>query len=403
MKHKSDITSHYPITVLCLVAHYLPGFKAGGPLRSISALVNASVDFINFKIFTADRDETDLVPFNNVNLGEWNSISNSSVFYSSDGFIKFLYQLLKVMIFRNYSILYLNSFFNFKYSILPLFLCKFIIHKKCRILIAPRGEFSIGALALKSQKKNLFIYFVTLLGVYKNVMWHASSILEKNDIQNALGINSNIYIASDLVDKSISFVDDQPILSSANKFTIVFISRISEKKNLHWLLELLSLSNIPLSLAIYGPITDDSYWRKCLFLIKCLPPHIEAIYFGEIHHNEIFHTFAKYNLFVFPTLGENFGHVIIECLQSGTPVIVSDQTPWDSSLGLEISVIELIKPNLWLDLIYKHSSLTLSERSQLSLDCKMYAHQFLKNSMHLNDNLNMFFKISDQSFLEEAS
>ena len=32
--------------------------------------------------------------------------------------------------------------------------------------------------------------------------------------------------------------------------------------------------------------------------------------------------------FFFPTLGENYGHVIYEALDSGCPVLISDQTPW---------------------------------------------------------------------------
>jgi hypothetical protein len=37
---------------------------------------------------------------------------------------------------------------------------------------------------------------------------------------------------------------------------------------------------------------------------------------------------AEYDLFLFPTLGENYGHVISEALASGCPVVISDQTPW---------------------------------------------------------------------------
>jgi glycosyltransferase involved in cell wall biosynthesis len=31
---------------------------------------------------------------------------------------------------------------------------------------------------------------------------------------------------------------------------------------------------------------------------------------------------------LFPTHGENYGHVILEALLAGTPVLLSDQTPW---------------------------------------------------------------------------
>ncbi len=37
---------------------------------------------------------------------------------------------------------------------------------------------------------------------------------------------------------------------------------------------------------------------------------------------------AGYHLLVLPTRGENFGHVILEALLAGCPVLVSDQTPW---------------------------------------------------------------------------
>ena len=37
---------------------------------------------------------------------------------------------------------------------------------------------------------------------------------------------------------------------------------------------------------------------------------------------------AANDLFFLPTRGENFGHVIAEALSVGTPVLISDQTPW---------------------------------------------------------------------------
>lgn len=51
---------------------------------------------------------------------------------------------------------------------------------------------------------------------------------------------------------------------------------------------------------------------------------------GNIDHDKVHETFSKYDCFLFPTLSENYGHVIAESLASGTPVITSDQTPWNS-------------------------------------------------------------------------
>jgi len=47
-----------------------------------------------------------------------------------------------------------------------------------------------------------------------------------------------------------------------------------------------------------------------------------------VEHESVGRIFAEHNLFLFPTLGENFGHVICEALSAGCPVLISDQTPW---------------------------------------------------------------------------
>jgi hypothetical protein len=44
---------------------------------------------------------------------------------------------------------------------------------KTPCVIAPRGEFSLGALKIKKLKKFIFINTVKALGVYKNLYWQA--------------------------------------------------------------------------------------------------------------------------------------------------------------------------------------------------------------------------------------
>jgi glycosyltransferase involved in cell wall biosynthesis len=39
-------------------------------------------------------------------------------------------------------------------------------------------------------------------------------------------------------------------------------------------------------------------------------------------------TLKPYDLFFLPSWNENYGHVIVESLASGCPVLLSDQTPW---------------------------------------------------------------------------
>lgn len=59
-----------------------------------------------------------------------------------------------------------------------------------------------------------------------------------------------------------------------------------------------------------------------------LPPNVRARYLGPLDYSAVAPTFARSDVFLFPTFGENFGHVIVESLAAGCPVIVSDRTPF---------------------------------------------------------------------------
>ena len=79
---------------------------------------------------------------------------------------------------------------------------------------------------------------------------------------------------------------------------------------------------------IYGPLEDSGYWRSCQEIVRTLPASVRVNYQGTVGHDEVAEVYSRYDLFLFPTRGENFGHVIIEALVAGCPIVVSDQTPW---------------------------------------------------------------------------
>lgn len=62
------------------------------------------------------------------------------------------------------------------------------------------GGFFPGALAIKGFKKRLFIYASKILGIHKNIYWHTSTEMEKQDIKRVYH-GSNVFIAKDLPNK----------------------------------------------------------------------------------------------------------------------------------------------------------------------------------------------------------
>ncbi len=71
--------------ILALVHYYLPGFKAGGPIRSISNLVERLGDEFDLRIIAADRDFREDTPYTDVVIEGWNQVGKAQVYYLSAG------------------------------------------------------------------------------------------------------------------------------------------------------------------------------------------------------------------------------------------------------------------------------------------------------------------------------
>ena len=107
------------------------------------------------------------------------------------------------------------------------------------------------------------------------------------------------------------------------------MSLITEKKNLHLILQALQSISFQIELDIYGPIKDHDYWKSCQKIYTELPANCKVSYKGPINPVEVQYTLQQYHAFVLPSKGENFGHAIYEALSVGRPVIISEFTPWN--------------------------------------------------------------------------
>ena len=109
---------------------------------------------------------------------------------------------------------------------------KFVFFTKKHIVLAPRGEFSKGAIILKSYKKRLFIFLSNLFRLYKNITWHVSSQFESEDIQRELGILPNDIVIAPNVTGNIPIQSDKnkrvlvKQLSNKNLVKIIFLSQM---------------------------------------------------------------------------------------------------------------------------------------------------------------------------------
>lgn len=157
------------------------------------------------------------------------------------------------------------------------------------------------------------------------------------------------------------------------KGKFVFLSRIHPKKNLLNAIGFFDNVKGQAIFDIYGPIEDEEYWKECQGEIKRLPININANYCGLVSHDEVHEIFSKYDAFLFPTLSENYGHVIAESLSVGTTVIISDQTPWINlqikNAGWDISLIHKEK---FENAIQQIIDIDDNEYERMSVSAKKY-------------------------------
>jgi len=314
-------------TILLFIDWYLPGYKAGGPIQSCANLVSHLNEDYYFKIITRNTDYCETKPYQNIKSNEWNIINQDiQIYYFGNDQLskKNIYNLIHQ---TNFDIIYLNGVFSYFFTIVPLLYLR--KHKGHNAIVAARGMFASGALAIKRQKKQLFLSFSKLMGLFNNVVFHATNESEKKDIIKVMGNNYEIKIAGNLP-KKIAIEGFAPKSKKSGSIQLINVARIAPEKNLKYALEILKDVKANVQFDYFGPIYDERYHNECKAVIEVLPKNIAVNYKGVIPNLEVNETLKNYDAMLMPTLGENFGHIILESLIAARPVIISDQTPWQN-------------------------------------------------------------------------
>ncbi len=319
-------------TVLTLVNRYLPGYKSGGPIRTVASLVETLGAEFDFKIVTSDRDAGDSGPYPGIRCGEWVTVGKAQVCYLPSSPWLCDRTILKIMRDVKYDILYLNSLLNPVFTTGPLLFRRLRLVPRRPTILAPRGELSPGALSLKARKKHAFLKVARGLNLYEDVLWQASSPKDVPDIQRAFGKNVRYMIAANMTAadrmSNNAVVRREP--KHAGHLRAVFLSRISPVKNLLEAIRLIGEAGISAEFDIFGPADDQRYLELCQRAASQAPASVRIRFNGPRPHEDVAKILSGYDVFLLPTLGENFGHAIVEALLAGCPVLISDCTPWRS-------------------------------------------------------------------------
>lgn len=402
-----DHNRHNRIKILVLAGYYYPAYKAGGPVRTIHGIIDQLGTNFDFSIIAYDRDFGEKTALQGIHVNQWQRIGNANLYFASPeqftviSFLKMLNEL-------QYDILYINSFFSFQLSILPLLLRRFRLIKKRAVILAPRGEFSPGAINLKHTKKRCFLWFAKLLKLHSSIRFQASSTLEAEHIQQWISCDkninykgSNISVATDLTAISPFSAPEWNSLKIQGLLRIVFLSRISPMKNLDYALKIVCQLKGNVVFDIYGPIhrnRDANYWTNCQRLIESMPSSLRVNYHGAIQPTQVRVVISQYDVFFLPTRGENFGHVILEALSVGCPVLISDKTPWRNLIAKQAGWdLPLEQPKTFIEVLEQLQAMNAQQHSVFSEGALRLAINSINSPESVEQNRNLFLQAFSHS------
>jgi glycosyltransferase involved in cell wall biosynthesis len=365
---------------------FLPGYKAGGPIRSLANLVH-SLEF-DFWIVTRITDHHSTQPYSGIAAGVWTQHrENVQVCYMHEADVTslFIKQLLQQ---QSFDFIYFNSLFSPTFTIQPLRIARSMgLSERC--VLAPRGMLKPGALSIKAKKKKVFLLLSRWLGWFKNIRWHATNEQEEQEIKHHYGQSSSVFIAPNLA--SVITTNSAVAQKQSGQLRLVSIARISAEKGIREALQFLKSSGLHsgVECVFYGTQQDQAYLNECKELASQIAG-ADISFPGEIVPEEIPTALEHAHFFYMATWGENFGHAIAEALQHGKPVIVSDRTPW-RNLTIEHAGWDLpLDAQPFSDVLRLCHSMPQEEYGVWSKAARAFGSAHANDSKHLQTYYSLF-------------
>jgi len=193
-------------------------------------------------------------------------------------------------------------------------------------IVAPRGMLAPAALAFSRLKKRVVWTLLQGEVVRRAACIHATSEQEHDEIRD-FGLNNPVAIVPNGID--LPEPGTRPISSPGAGRVVLALGRIHPKKGLDRLVRAwarLEAVHPDWRLRIVGP-DELGHAGELVALaaqLKARRVFVEKSVAGEAKVA----AYQQADLFVLPTLNENFGITVAEALAAGTPVIATKGAPW---------------------------------------------------------------------------
>lgn len=375
-------------SLLIVTDWFEPGSRAGGPIRSTANIAKLLSSRIDVAVLTGSHDLGSKLPYEGVDIGNWNQMNEFRVWYATSGQLRNGAFSKCIRDCKPQSV-YLNSMFSVHGTIVPLL--RLMGNRNIRVVLAPRGMLKPSALTGKRLKKKVWLQFLKASRLSKKIHFHATSADEAKEIQQIFGNAQSLSVIPNLPRYPLAQLPDRQ--KNKGEAKLVFTGRVHPIKNLDYALKALkNICYLKCSLDVIGPIEDIDYHGTCQSLCRELPSNVTVNFLGNRTNAEACEILAGADALISPTLGENFGHAIFEAFSLGVPVIISDQTCWrnlsDHNAGWDLPLSMPESFTNAINRIIQMDDLTHRRYQEGALN---FAHSFFQSNDLESAYLQMFF------------
>jgi glycosyltransferase involved in cell wall biosynthesis len=191
--------------------------------------------------------------------------------------------------------------------------------------------------------------------------------------------------------------NDKSVTKTYLKGEFLYVGTIEKRKGLHFLiksLNFLSKERKDFKLNIIGRVADSEYYNYLLKQIEDFELKNNVIFHGYVPEEKLNDFYLKAELFIFPSLLEGYGMVLMEAMSFGIPVIAFDNSA--ISLTVKHGYNGLLAENKNPQQLYELIKLAFDNsdlRSQLSKGA-LQTYENCRNQKDFEKDVNLFINES---------
>lgn len=305
--------------ILHICAAYKPAYIYGGPTMSVSMLseqlLKAGVEVEVYTTTANGKTELPVIPnqtvvIDGVTVTYFKRLTKDHSHFSP-ALLKRLWNNA-----RSFDLVHIHAWWN----LVSVFSCLVALLRGVPVVLSARGTLSSYSFQNKNIGPKWLIHHLLGKKLMDRCDVHVTSQREKIAMENLIHPKS-ITVLPNFVKLPVKKL--YPENPDADHLRLLFFSRVEEKKGLDILFNALALVKEPFHLTIAGDGNEE--YIKYLKTIAANNYLDEKITWAGFQSENKFDVLHNHDLFVLPSHDENFGNVVIECLSTGTPVLITKQ------------------------------------------------------------------------------